>query len=381
MAVERTINYKFSATENVTSVAGRVQKALKSARKSEGAEALEEIAKLGRGAGALVVLEMLARGTDKVADSLTQFRQMAKTGAVSWGEYIEAIAKGVPIYGDVVTAGRKLRAEIDGTNEEVEKTLQSAKAGDLLRIRKEQIDDLYQAEKAEDKRLVRQDLAARLVEIKAERERGVRAVRDALDTATADVNVTPDQRQRLRNQAGAQATILEHIANTRRLAAIEGDRIEKAERLFSISEKTTDFIKQQAELSKGGTGFLAAKLQVITDFAKKREEISTLLKYENITPEEKTILRGIRAGLGQQEQETIEKLRLGEVRFSGGVSPTEQSSFLTGVGAAGRENNPAYKIAVNTDLAAKSLAKLVELELRKANAGAGGYPNLDLNVK
>ncbi len=375
----REIKYKFSATENVTSVAGRVHKSLKAMRKSEGAEALEEIAKLGRGAGALVVLEMLGRGIDKVADSLTQFRQMSKTGEVTWGEYIEAIAKGIPIYGDVVSAGRKLRAEIDGTNEAVEKTLQSAKAGDLLRVRKEQIDDLFQAEKAGDQRLVHQELKAKLVEIKSEREQGIRAVRDALDTATADPNVTQDQRAKFRRQAGEQSVLIEHITHTKRLAAIEADRVNKAERLFSISEQTVGFLKQEAELGKGGTGFFSAGLQVLTEYAKKREEIATALKYEDITPEERAILKGIQSGLGRQEADTIQKLRLGEVRFSGGVSPTEQSSFLTGVGAAGRENNPAFKIAVNTDLAAKALAKLVEFELQKQNAVAG--KNIELNVK
>src|SRR4051812_9985919 len=121
MPTEREIRYNFTARENVTGVAARVQNALKLARKSDRAEAIDEIAKLTRGAGALVALELLSRGVSTATKEIEAFKTMSLTGAVTWGEYTEGIAKSVPIFGDVIAAGREFRKEIDGTNDAIRK--------------------------------------------------------------------------------------------------------------------------------------------------------------------------------------------------------------------------------------------------------------------
>lgn len=132
MAEEREIKYRFSATENVSTVSSRVQQALKNARKSDRAEAIDEVAKLAKGAGALVALEMISGGLETATKQIAEFKEMARGGAVTWGDYVEGIAKSVPIYGQVIAAGREFRKEIDGTNDAIRKAARDAAASEAV---------------------------------------------------------------------------------------------------------------------------------------------------------------------------------------------------------------------------------------------------------
>ncbi len=378
MATEREIRYKFSATENVTSVAGRVHKSLKAMRKSEGAEALEEIAKLGRGAGALVVLEMLGSGLEKVTETMKNLRAESLKMKLTLGDTLDAFARDIPIYGKIWAAGRALHDELPWTDpkdqaKNIEKMQRRTEGDRLISETKRKTEDIRETYRALQKRTIGQDLAANLIEIKAEREKTVGAIREQLDKDTAATN-NPGQRAQLRRQAAEQSLIADRTRAAKEIQAIEADRAAKAQKTFSFADKGVDFLKQEAELGKVGTGYLAAKLQLTNEYAKKQEEIGVLLKKDNLTQQETNALRATQAGLGQQEKEAIARLRVGDVQFSGGLSPTEQSSFLTGVGAAGRENNPALKIVTNTDLAAKRLFDIYNLMLKQQTpAGVGAY--------
>lgn len=370
MAVEREINYKFSATENVTSVAGRVQRALKNARKSEGSEALDEIAKFTRGAGGLVVLDLMANGIERVTEQMKTLRAESLKMKLTLADKIESGAKSIPLYGQIIGAGRELRKELDGTNKYVEKQERRAIGDTAIGEATKRTADLRDTYHALEQRSRGQDLRATLIEIKTEREKAVGDLRKSLEKDMVEVT-NPGQRAQLRQKYAEQAFIADRTRTVKETAAIEADRAAKAQKTFSFAEKGIEFLKQEADLGKIGTGYLAAKLQITTEFAKKQEEIGLLLKKDNLTQAETNALRAVQGGLGKQEREAIARLGVGDVRFSGGLAPTEQSSFLTGVGAAGRENDPALKLVANTDKAAKTLAEIFALMLKNAGAPAG----------
>lgn len=89
--------------------------ALESLKKGLGEEsALGNALKLMQGAGAIAGLSLAGMELNKMADKLAEIRQMQRDGADA-GTIAEELAKSVPVYGQIWEAGRKVRAEIDGS--------------------------------------------------------------------------------------------------------------------------------------------------------------------------------------------------------------------------------------------------------------------------
>lgn len=440
MAIEREINYKFSATENVTSVAGRVQKALKGARKSEGNEALEEIARLGRGAGALVVFELISKATEKAADAIKEFRESTEHSAVSWANYADAIFKSIPGFGSLYEAARKLRFELDGSAEEDRKRekqdagqveingvakgifargnlvgkegieLKRAQARQELMDHLNEINaidtrDLSDAQKARLKGLsatakdqaktesikferdyyvertkivedgeakIRElkstnatlaersaghELAAQIIDLKSTRDKEVRAIKDEFDTALKD-ETDPRRRQELFRQRGERSAEAERHRRLSEAAAQEENRTRENEKRFNIADKGLGFLQKEAQLGKAGAAIEAGRLEIITEYAKKRQEISDLLAKENLNPSQRDALQLLGKSLSRQEKDALYKFGIATPRFSGGTAPTEENYFSTGVAAASRENDPANKL-VEINKESRDLLKIM----------------------
>lgn len=362
MAVEREINYKFSATENVTTVAGRVQKALKSARKSEGAEAIEEIAKLGRGAGKLLALELAGRALSAIGQTLQDVRRGATGATTSVSEYAEGWVKAIPILDDVYKGLYSIGGEISGIQAKIDKTQSASRIQDMIVGGRERTEDLGRTRRVLNERFLGQDLKARLIEIKGEREAAVRAIRHELDAANAQLPGPQHaaERQSLRDSAAEQAKELTRIQSAKEREAVEQDREQRQSRRFSLADKGIEFLRREVDLQKAGAATELGRLEIIQEFAKKRLELYELGRRENLSDDERALVRKLAAALPGQEADALKKFGIATPRFSGGVAPTQESYFSTGLAAAGRENDPEKRTAKATEEIVKLMRELAK---------------------
>jgi soluble cytochrome b562 len=113
------------ASAVVAGVRQKVEKelnALQGLKKGLGEEsAFGNVAKILSGTGAVAGLALAGRELNAIADKAGELARELRNGQKSGGEIAEELAKTIPIYGQIIEAGRKFRGLLDGTAADVER--------------------------------------------------------------------------------------------------------------------------------------------------------------------------------------------------------------------------------------------------------------------
>lgn len=84
--------------------------------------------KLLNGAGAVAGLALAGRELNKLADKAAELNKEYRDGSKSAGEVAEELAKSLPVFGEVIAAGRTFRGILDGTADQAAQIANETKA-------------------------------------------------------------------------------------------------------------------------------------------------------------------------------------------------------------------------------------------------------------
>jgi hypothetical protein len=112
----KALDIEINATDKASSVFAKVGENLKKLKSATGEEsALGNFAKIAAGTGAVAGLALAGRLINQFADKAKELRQEFNEGSKSAGQVGEELAKSIPVYGEIIAAGRTFRSLIDGT--------------------------------------------------------------------------------------------------------------------------------------------------------------------------------------------------------------------------------------------------------------------------
>lgn len=427
MAVKKEqIDFEVNGKGNAPSFFEKVGDSLKNLKKVAGEEStLGGLGKLAVGAGAVAGFTVVGRALADASAKAIELKEAFKDGSISAGQFADELAKGIPIIGKFWEFGRNIRELITGEEAEQKKfnaamdagaaamskletttrswrkeleealrllpnrafmggldetgraffsqseALRQAKnqAGEKFvgRINSKEVTALQESIDALEKRrtkLIREHTTESIAEAKSlypELERRREALRGLLETARQgrDTEITNAFAQAragavLGAMRGAWNGLQQDAQNPTTLLGKVASSIDRFSESFGGGAK--EFF-EQAQKAKVSPEQMAK--QAYDAYEKELDDRLDLNM--SIADSQKEI--------ASLQMDLAEATKMADPRFSGGLAGTDSSRFLSGVGAASRENNPLNKIVplnekqvALLDQISKATAKMAQAE-------------------
>ena len=308
-----------------------------------------------KGGGALMGVSMITNQLNSVAEQLPKWAESLKHGGSKSEILGQVLAEAVPVAGGLA---KSIRGLIDSSDALKFAQLDAAKdakrASDERQKRlgdfRKGVTDEFAAMGAAGRESslrdqFKDDFAWRGHVIEKQMEDEVNAMRKRL-TETM-VKLSPDEQAIVRKNAND---------------AIRGIEAERNRSRVELNKDIEVWRKQQEAMREATGKFIRETLLDVPKGLARSAGGAAGNWLSGVGGVLGDILGGVRGGGGARSQ------------FSGGLAPGEESRFLTGVGAAGRENNPTLMEQKKQTKTLGEIADGISDLVKRASSAVGGLP-------